>query len=156
MASLTRWTWVWVNSGSWWWTRRPGMLDSWGRKESDTTEQLNWIELRWVQLCGSLNILWHCLSLGLEWKLTFSSPAIYLGPNYGEGNEDNGDLLRSHACTATVRAPNAATGHRQSTPLLEIPRHPQASLLGGHCSFPLGPSAQGSVVPTKSVLPSPM
>ena len=26
MASLTRWTWVWVNSGSWWWTRRPGML----------------------------------------------------------------------------------------------------------------------------------
>ena len=27
-----------------------------------------------AQLCGSLNILWHCLSLGLEWKLTFSSP----------------------------------------------------------------------------------
>ena len=27
-----------------------------------------------VQLCGSLSILWHCLSLGLEWKLTFSSP----------------------------------------------------------------------------------
>ena len=24
--------------------------------------------LRWVQLCSSLNILWHCLSLGLEWK----------------------------------------------------------------------------------------
>ena len=29
--------------------------------------------VRWVQLCSSLNILWHCLSLGLEWKLTFSS-----------------------------------------------------------------------------------
>jgi len=29
---------------------------------------------RWVQLCGSLSILWHCLSLGLEWKLTFPSP----------------------------------------------------------------------------------
>ena len=28
----------------------------------------------WVQLCGSLSILWYCLSLGLEWKLTFSSP----------------------------------------------------------------------------------
>ena len=26
------------------------------------------------QLCGSLSILWHCLSLGLEWKVTFSSP----------------------------------------------------------------------------------
>ena len=30
--------------------------------------------VRWVQLCGSLSILWHCLSLGLGWKLTFSSP----------------------------------------------------------------------------------
>ena len=27
---------------------------------------------KWVQLGGSLNILWHCPSLGLEWKLTFS------------------------------------------------------------------------------------
>ena len=26
MASLTRWTWVWVNSGSWWSTGRPGVL----------------------------------------------------------------------------------------------------------------------------------
>ena len=26
MASSTRWTWVWVNSGSWWWTGRPGVL----------------------------------------------------------------------------------------------------------------------------------
>ena len=30
--------------------------------------------MKWVQLCGSLSILWHCLSLGLEWKWTFSSP----------------------------------------------------------------------------------
>ena len=26
MASATRWAWVWVNSGSWWWTGRPGLL----------------------------------------------------------------------------------------------------------------------------------
>ena len=26
MTSPTRWTWVWVNSGSWWWTGRPGVL----------------------------------------------------------------------------------------------------------------------------------
>ena len=30
--------------------------------------------MRRVQLCGSLNILWHCLPLGLGYKLTFSSP----------------------------------------------------------------------------------
>ena len=30
IASLTQWTWVWVNSRSWWWTGRPGMLQSMG------------------------------------------------------------------------------------------------------------------------------
>ena len=47
MASLTRWTWVWVNSKSWWWTGGLVCCDSWGREESDTTEQMNWIELNW-------------------------------------------------------------------------------------------------------------
>ena len=28
MASLTRWTWVWAASGSWWWTGKPGILQS--------------------------------------------------------------------------------------------------------------------------------
>ena len=28
MASPTQWAWVWVNSGSWWWTVRPGVLQS--------------------------------------------------------------------------------------------------------------------------------
>ena len=46
MASPTQWTWVWVNSEIWWWTGSRGVFcDSWGRKESDTTEWLNWIEL---------------------------------------------------------------------------------------------------------------
>ena len=30
MASPTQWTWIWVNSGSWWWTGRPGVLQSMG------------------------------------------------------------------------------------------------------------------------------
>ena len=30
MASLTQWTWVWLNSVIWWWTARPGMLQSMG------------------------------------------------------------------------------------------------------------------------------
>ena len=50
MASPTRWTWVWVNSGSWWWTGRPGVPWSWGHRESDTTEWLNWTELKWAGL----------------------------------------------------------------------------------------------------------
>ena len=43
MASPTQWTWVWVNSRSWWWTGKPGVLHSMGHIESDTTERLNWI-----------------------------------------------------------------------------------------------------------------
>ena len=45
MASPTQWTWVWVNSGSWWWTGRPGVLQSMGHREPDMTEQLNWTSL---------------------------------------------------------------------------------------------------------------
>ena len=30
MASLTRWTWVWASSRSWWWTGKPGVLQSMG------------------------------------------------------------------------------------------------------------------------------
>ena len=69
MASLTQWTWVWVNSGSLWETRRPGMLQSMGSKRV----RHNWAtELNWTKL--NLNILWHYSSLGLEWKLIYSSP----------------------------------------------------------------------------------
>ena len=42
MASPTRWTWVWSSSGSCWWTGKPGVVQSWSRKESDMTEWLNW------------------------------------------------------------------------------------------------------------------
>ena len=48
MASPTQWMWVWASSGSWWWTQRSDVQAcSWGCKESDTTEQLNWIEPLW-------------------------------------------------------------------------------------------------------------
>ena len=38
MASPTRWTWVWMNSGSWWWTGRPGVLQFMGSQRVG----LNW------------------------------------------------------------------------------------------------------------------
>ena len=46
MASLTRWTWVWMNSGSWWWTRRPGVLQLMGsqRVGHDRATELNWTD----------------------------------------------------------------------------------------------------------------
>ena len=44
MASPTRWTWVWVNSGVGDGQGGLACCDSWGRKELDTTERLNWTE----------------------------------------------------------------------------------------------------------------
>ena len=41
MASLIQWTWIWTNSGRLWRTGKSGVLQSSGRKESDTTERLN-------------------------------------------------------------------------------------------------------------------
>ena len=44
MASPTQWTWVWVSSGSWWWTGKPGVLQSMGsqRVEHNWVTELNW------------------------------------------------------------------------------------------------------------------
>ena len=46
MASPTQQSWVWVNSGSWWWTGRPGVLQFMGsqRVGHDWATELNWIE----------------------------------------------------------------------------------------------------------------
>ena len=45
MASLTQWTWVWVDSGSWWWTGKPGVLQFMGlqRVGHDRVTKLNWM-----------------------------------------------------------------------------------------------------------------
>ena len=44
MTSLTWWTWVWVNSGNWWWTGRPGVLRFMGsqRVGHNWVTELNW------------------------------------------------------------------------------------------------------------------
>ena len=50
MASLTLWTWVWVSSGSWWWTGKPRglqLMGSQGIRHSWATE-LNWRRAPWT------------------------------------------------------------------------------------------------------------
>ena len=51
MASLTQWTWVWVNSWSWG-DRQGGLVccSSWDHKESDMTERLNWTDMIFIFL----------------------------------------------------------------------------------------------------------
>ena len=59
MVSPTQWTWVWVDSGSWWWTGRPGMLrfmESQRVGHNWATEP-NWIKIYWSPTM--FQILWQ-------------------------------------------------------------------------------------------------
>ena len=60
MALLTLWTWVWVSSGSWWWTGKPGMQQSMGSKRvgHNWATELNWAKILsvWRQDYVSLNL----------------------------------------------------------------------------------------------------
>ena len=60
---ISSWTWVWVNSGSWWWTGRPGMLRSMGFQSrtwlNDWTE-LNWTDGEWDNFPIILKCLYSC------------------------------------------------------------------------------------------------
>ena len=67
MASLTRWTWVCVNSGSWWWTGRPGVLRFMGSQIVGH----DWAtELIWSDHCGYESFA-RCLCC--KYLLVFSS-----------------------------------------------------------------------------------
>ena len=48
MASLTQWTWVWVDSRNWWWIGRPGILWFMGSQRAghNWETELNWITKR--------------------------------------------------------------------------------------------------------------
>ena len=45
LVSPTQWTWVWVSSGSWWWTGKPGMLQSMG------SQRVGYEWLTWTDTC---------------------------------------------------------------------------------------------------------
>ena len=63
MALLTRWTWVWVNSGSCWWTGRPCVLRFMGsqRVGHDWATELNWcVHGRWGHMRITVNLLRFC------------------------------------------------------------------------------------------------
>ena len=66
MASPTRWAWVWVNSESWWWTGRPGVLWFMGsqRVGCDWATELNWAELKVKKQTGS----WQGWSIGEQFE----------------------------------------------------------------------------------------
>ena len=64
MASPTRWAWVWVNSGSWWWTGRPDVLRFMGSQR---------VGHDWATELNSTERL-HPLTAPLEWTMPMAPP----------------------------------------------------------------------------------
>ena len=99
MASPTRWTWVWVNSRSGWWTGRPGVLQFMGlqRVGRDWATELNWVlivvaiifsvlevvflrQLRETLNLGEMNPYWFKWSPETSSWIIFSLMKVLLRP----------------------------------------------------------------------------
>ena len=74
MASLTPWTWAGVNSGSWWWTGKPGVLWFMGLQRA----RYDWaIELNWTGQRPMSWVTYNIFQLK-EWKLLKTSQTWYV------------------------------------------------------------------------------
>ena len=87
MASLTRWTWVWASSRRWWWTGKPGMLQSMGsqRVGQDWAPEQQYIVYR-MSICNNA-ILYMNINVSMV-VLYLKSIKVFVGtigktvPNY--------------------------------------------------------------------------
>ena len=100
MALLTRWTWVWVNSGSWWWRGRPGVLRFMGsqRVGHDWVTELNWTEDHSGNLSDSMkrknSVIFVLMSRGRMPLL----PLSCTGPMFQACTATQDSLARPPAC----------------------------------------------------------
>ena len=83
------------------------------------------------------------IQFSVDGKVCVPSLLLDLRPNYGRGNEDNGDLLQKvpcvHCCTQCPDPVQATADLRLLQRLLDTHSQVWVSLLWGHCSFLLGP-----------------
>ena len=99
MASPTQWTWIWVNSRSWWWTGRPGVLQSMGlqRVGHDWATELNstdWTEEKSGISCALERPLW--VQEEMEARTEEELLGLHRGPGAGgvEGRDAQGRKQR--------------------------------------------------------------
>ena len=121
MASLIQWTWVWVNSRSWWWTGRPRVLRFMGlqRVGHDWATHLIWSDCLsghflpvdpYFKTHASNQSRWHCIPV-FAWTLRHSFLILtpFQGPipspgwnNFPQtGDNENLSLIQSAFPTST-------------------------------------------------------
>jgi len=130
MASLTQWTWVWVNSGSWWWTGSPGVLRFMGlqRVGQDWATDLIWSDEinrhastvlsvnDWINQLGKKTVLWLslCLNSSKTDKTSINKLHIFVAPGWKLNREknfvaglvsqqDSDDCLRAYGSSKFLR-----------------------------------------------------
>ena len=106
MASLTRWTWVWVSSRSWWWTGKPGVLQSMGlqRVRHDWATGLNFSYSHssvtpWVSSLKSSVIYPFPHILQNVWSLFLFLLQFF--PEFLKQRQQLFDCLKSQMCTSS-------------------------------------------------------
>ena len=115
MASPTQWTWVWVNSGSWWWTGWPGVLCFMGSQRigHDWATELNWTYLTNAKRCPMV------LPLGQVSQSTYgflkTNSDLLRTVEAKKGGPDEGKLA---FCTGSIKAHRGETlgrpeGHKE-------------------------------------------
>ena len=93
MASPTQWTWVWISFRSWWWTGRPGVLQSTGsqRVRHDWATELNWLtdkhqDMNWWENWSSKVKEQLFLSFKFKYQVTIRGKKL---AGYLKGNDTN-------------------------------------------------------------------
>ena len=109
MAPLTWWMWVWVNSGSWWWTGRPGMLQFMGLQSvgHEWATELNWtcpetMRVFEVELYGGV---WKSVKLQVKRPIRIKWQNSVM-----ENNQPQNEAARAGAVTVSCRKREESTG----------------------------------------------
>ena len=124
MASPTQWIWVWANSRSWWWTGKPGVLQSMGlqRVRHDWANELNWAlkvgrnaiiledtklrALSWYEFHTKMRSPEYISGLGLDaWE------GRRLG--FPQGTSEKNSCLGTLIALSSRRAWDSSGGHRR-------------------------------------------
>ena len=103
MASPTQWTWIWVDSGSWWWRRRPGVLWFMGlqRVGHDWATELNWTKITILLFCF-LSQAFIILNIRYDFRtslLTHTPKVVGPGLIPGQGTRFHMSMKSSHVAT---------------------------------------------------------